>query len=113
MLSAESTGVDYPVLSPANELLCPEDTKNWQAGVELGQELKDEGENNEPVSEILLRNPQLRFLLKIVNEAMRETPRMRRMKRKNKFSLLDCRPLRVFTTKLRFFGISSTANQFG
>lgn len=29
------------------------DTKNWQAGIELGQELKDEGENNEPVSEIL------------------------------------------------------------
>jgi hypothetical protein len=31
------------------------DTKNWQAGSELGQELKDEGENNEPVSEILFR----------------------------------------------------------
>ena len=30
-----------------------EDTKNWQAGIELGQELKDEGENNEPVSDIL------------------------------------------------------------
>lgn len=32
-----------------------EDTKNWQAGIELGQELKDEGENNEPVSRILFR----------------------------------------------------------
>jgi hypothetical protein len=32
-----------------------EDTKNWQAGIELGQELKDEGGNNEPVSEILFR----------------------------------------------------------
>ena len=32
-----------------------EDTKNWQAGIELGQELKDEGENKEPVSEILFR----------------------------------------------------------
>ena len=31
------------------------DTKNWQAGIELGQELKDEGENNEPVSEILFK----------------------------------------------------------
>ncbi|MBA2526160.1 MAG: hypothetical protein H0V18_10330 [Pyrinomonadaceae bacterium] len=26
-----------------------EDTKNWQAGNELGQELKDEGEKKEPV----------------------------------------------------------------
>ena len=32
-----------------------EDTKNWQAGIELGHELKDEGENKEPVSEILFR----------------------------------------------------------
>jgi hypothetical protein len=31
------------------------DAKNWQAGIELGQELKDEAENNEPVSEILFR----------------------------------------------------------
>ena len=34
-----------------------EDTKNWQAGIELGQELKDEGENKEPVSEILFKEP--------------------------------------------------------
>ena len=27
-----------------------EDTKNWQAGNELGRELKDEVENKEPVS---------------------------------------------------------------
>jgi hypothetical protein len=27
------------------------DTKNWQAGNELGQELKDEVENKEPVSD--------------------------------------------------------------
>ena len=26
------------------------DTQNWQADIELGQELKDEGENKEPVS---------------------------------------------------------------
>ena len=31
-----------------------EDTKNWQAGNELGQELKDEGENTEQISEMLL-----------------------------------------------------------
>lgn len=30
-----------------------EDTKNWQAGNELGQELKDVGEKKEPVSESL------------------------------------------------------------
>ena len=35
------------------ELNSAEETKNWQAGVDLGQELKDEGE--EPVSEILFR----------------------------------------------------------
>ncbi len=34
-----------------------EDTKNWQAGIELGQELKDEGENKEPGSEILFKEP--------------------------------------------------------
>ena len=34
-----------------------EDTKNWQAGIELGQELKDEGENKEPVSDILFKEP--------------------------------------------------------
>lgn len=32
-----------------------EDTKNWQAGNELGQELKDEVENKEPVSENLFK----------------------------------------------------------
>ena len=31
------------------------DTNNWQAGIELGQELKDEGENKEPVSEVVLK----------------------------------------------------------
>ena len=32
-----------------------EDTKNWQAGNELGRELKSEVENKEPVSEILFK----------------------------------------------------------
>ena len=32
-----------------------EDTKNWQAGIELGQELNDDGENKEPVSEVVLK----------------------------------------------------------
>jgi hypothetical protein len=34
-----------------------EDRKNWQAGIELGQELKDDGENREPVTEILFKEP--------------------------------------------------------
>ena len=34
-----------------------EDTKNWQAGNELGQELKNEVENKEPMSEILFKEP--------------------------------------------------------
>jgi len=35
----------------------PEDTKNWQAGNELGQELKDEGAQKLPVSESLVEEP--------------------------------------------------------
>ena len=34
-----------------------EDTKNWQAGNELGQELKNEGETKEPVPQILFKEP--------------------------------------------------------
>ena len=30
-----------------------DDTKNWQAGIELGQELNGEGENTQPVAEIV------------------------------------------------------------
>ena len=33
------------------------DTKNWKAGNELGQELKNEVENKEPVSEGLFKDP--------------------------------------------------------
>ena len=33
------------------------DTKNWQAGNELGQELKSEVETKEPVSESLYKEP--------------------------------------------------------
>lgn len=31
------------------------DTKNWQAGNELGQQLKDEGENKEPAPDSLVK----------------------------------------------------------
>jgi hypothetical protein len=41
-----------------------EDTKNWQAGIELGQELKDEGENNEPVSDILSKESSTPLFIK-------------------------------------------------
>jgi hypothetical protein len=34
-----------------------EGTKNWQAGNELGQELKDEVENKEPVSDSVFKEP--------------------------------------------------------
>jgi hypothetical protein len=34
-----------------------EDTKNWQAGHELGQELKNEVKSDEPVSEGLFAEP--------------------------------------------------------
>lgn len=34
-----------------------EDTKNWQAGNKLGQELKNEVANKEPVSESLFKQP--------------------------------------------------------
>jgi hypothetical protein len=34
-----------------------EDTKNWQAGNELGQELRDEVKNKEPGSGSLFREP--------------------------------------------------------
>jgi hypothetical protein len=34
-----------------------EDTKNWQAGNELGQELKNEVVNKEPLSESLFKEP--------------------------------------------------------
>jgi len=39
-----------------------EDTKNWQAGNELGRELKDEVEDKEQCLKAFLRNPRLRFL---------------------------------------------------
>ena len=40
-----------------------EDTKNWQAGNELGQELKNEVENKQPVSESLFREPSTPLFL--------------------------------------------------
>ena len=42
----------------------PEDTKNWQAGNELGQELKDESENTEQTSEELLKDSAIPLFMK-------------------------------------------------
>jgi hypothetical protein len=41
-----------------------DDTKSWQAGVELGQELKHEGENKQPVSEVVLKEPSAPLFLR-------------------------------------------------
>jgi hypothetical protein len=42
----------------------PEDTKNWTAGNELGQELKDESEAKEPSSEELLKDSSIPLFMK-------------------------------------------------
>ena len=41
-----------------------EDTKNWQAGNELGQALKEEGEIKEPVYENPFREPSTPLFLR-------------------------------------------------
>ena len=40
-----------------------EDTENWQAGNELGQELKNEIENKKPLSENLFKEPSTPLFL--------------------------------------------------
>ena len=40
-----------------------EDSKNWQAGHELGQELKNEVENKKPLSESLFTEPSTPLFL--------------------------------------------------
>ena len=42
----------------------PQDTKDWQAGNELGQELKDESENKEQTSEKLLTDSSSPLFMK-------------------------------------------------
>ena len=41
-----------------------EDSKNWQAGNELGQELKDEVDNTEQISEMLLLDASVPLFLR-------------------------------------------------
>jgi hypothetical protein len=45
-----------------------EDTKNWRAGNELGQELKNEVGNNEPVSESLSEEPSTPLFMSATSE---------------------------------------------
>lgn len=51
-----------------------EDTKNWQAGNELGRELKDEVENKEPVSESLLKEPSPPLFMSNSSEGKKGNP---------------------------------------
>jgi len=41
-----------------------EDTRNWKAGNELGQELKDETENKERISEKLINDSSIPLFVK-------------------------------------------------
>jgi len=51
-----------------------EDTKNWQAGNELGQELKNEGENKEPVPQSLFKEPSPPLFLSDGSEGKKGNP---------------------------------------
>ena len=52
----------------------PEDTKNWQAGNELGQELKNELENKKPVSETLFKEPSPPLFMSDSSEGKKGNP---------------------------------------
>ena len=62
------------------------DMKNWKAGNELGQELKAEVEDDEPVSKSLLKETSTPLFLSDSPEVIRETLRMKRMKLRNSSS---------------------------
>ena len=51
-----------------------EDTKNWQAGNELGQELKNEVENKEPVSENRFKEPSPPLFMSDRSEGKKGNP---------------------------------------
>ena len=51
-----------------------EDTKNWQAGNELGQELKNEGQNKEPVPGGLFTEPSPPLFLSDRSEGKKGNP---------------------------------------
>ena len=51
-----------------------DETKNWQAGNELGRELKDEVVNREPVSESLFKEPSLPVFVSDGSEGKKGNP---------------------------------------
>ena len=51
-----------------------EDTKNWQAGNELGRELKDEVENKEPAAESLFKEPSPPLFMSNSSEGKKGNP---------------------------------------
>lgn len=51
-----------------------EDTKNWQAGNELGRELKAEVENKEAVSESLFKEPSPPLFMSNSSEGKKGNP---------------------------------------
>jgi hypothetical protein len=50
----------------------PDDTKNWEAGNKLGQELKDEGEKKAPVYENTFKKSPTPLFMKDTPEGNRE-----------------------------------------
>ena len=50
------------------------DTKNWQAGNELGQELKNEVANKGPVSESLFKQPSTPLFISDLSEGKKGNP---------------------------------------
>jgi hypothetical protein len=51
-----------------------EDTKNWQAGNELGQELKNELENKDPLAETLFKEPSTPLFMSDSSEGKKGNP---------------------------------------
>ena len=51
-----------------------EDTKNWHAGNELGQELKNEVENREPVPDSLFKEASLPLFMSDRSEGKKGNP---------------------------------------
>ena len=47
-------------------------TQNWQAGVELGQILKDESANKKTVPDLLFREPSIPLFLRDSSEGSKE-----------------------------------------
>ena len=51
-----------------------EGTKNWEAGKDLGQELKNEVENKQPVTQSLFKEPSPPLFLSDLSEGKKGNP---------------------------------------